>query len=137
MSPCQLTRRAASIVVVVLIGGAQLGCGGGAGNSTTVRGTISYNGKPVTFGAINFFRAGTRPLGGAINSDGSYECQLPLGEYQVRVDTPPPLPPNYKEGDPIPQTPRPVPEKYASFATSELKATITAESPQQLDFVLP
>jgi hypothetical protein len=112
------------------------GCGGG---DPTVSGKITFNGKPVTDGIINFQAKGSKPLGGGINSDGMYTFELPPGEYQVRIDAPPPYPPGWKEGDPLPPLgPRPVPEKYASFNSSGLKANITGnEDPQTVDFVLP
>jgi hypothetical protein len=113
------------------------GCDDGVA-TTTVRGKISYNNNPVTFGVINFKAAEGQPLGGEINPDGSYQFELPLGDYQVRIDSPPQMPAGYKEGDPLPQLPpRQAPARYANFATSGLTATIGAESPQQLDFALP
>ncbi|HEX6961089.1 MAG TPA: hypothetical protein VF175_04430, partial [Lacipirellula sp.] len=64
------------------------GCGGGE-PVTEVHGTITFNGKPVTAGLINFQAEGGQPLGGEIQSDGTYRYELPPGEYQVRIDTPP------------------------------------------------
>ncbi len=115
-----------------------VGCGGRE-NTTTVNGTISFNRKPVTSGIINFLPRGGRPLGGGINSDGTFSFELPPGEYQVRIDTPSPLPDGWKEGQPLPTLPpRQVPEKYASFNSSGLTANITgAEDPQSVDFILP
>jgi hypothetical protein len=115
-----------------------VGCGDG-NNTTTVSGTISFNGKPITSGVINFLAQGARPQGGGINADGSYSFELPPGEYQVRIDTPQPLPEGWKEGQPLPKLPpRQVPEKYASFNSSGLKANITGnEDPQTVDFKLP
>src|SRR5262245_29496822 len=82
------------------------GCGK-SGNTTTVSGNISYNGKSVPGGLINFLAQGARPQGGAINPDGTYSFELPPGDYQVRIDTPPPLPAGWKEGDPASKLPRP------------------------------
>ncbi len=113
------------------------GCGGGP-DTTTVRGKVTYKGAPVTYGLINFSTGSGQPIGGTIQPDGSYEYQLPPGEYRVRVDAPEKVPEAYKEGDPQPPpSPRLVPEKFADFEASGLTATIGGESPQQLDFKLP
>lgn len=114
------------------------GCGGNG--ATEVHGTINSNGKPVTFGRINFQPAEGHPLGGAIEPDGTYRYELPPGEYKVRIDAPSPTA-VYKEGDPPPtpgrQEPRQAPAQYASFETSGLSLTVGSESPQEHDFSLP
>jgi hypothetical protein len=123
--------------LALVAGTLSVGCGGGP-NTTTVQGKITYKGVPVTFGIINFQPAGGKPLGGEIMADGNYEFDLPPGEYQVRIDSPPEMPPGYKEGDPPPKLgPRQLPANYANYATSGLTATVGTESPQQLDFSLP
>jgi hypothetical protein len=113
----------------------QAGCSGSDGG-TVVRGLVTMDGKPVTSGGIFFQAAGARPLGGPIGADGNYEYELPPGEYQVRIDAPAPVPANHKDGDPLPQLPRLAPEKFASFSSSGLTATVAAESPQELNFPL-
>jgi hypothetical protein len=115
-----------------------VGCGQSDGQ-TTVIGTIAYNGKPVTSGIINFLKQGGRPEGGGISADGSYSFALPPGDYQVRIDSPPPLPEGWKEGQPLPKLPpRQLPEKYASYSTSGLNASVTGnDDPQTIDFTLP
>jgi hypothetical protein len=73
-----------------------------------------------------------------IQSDGTYSFDLPAGEYKVRIDTPPALPAGWKEGDPAPPpAPRLVPEKYASYTSSGLTATINDSGSQTVDFTLP
>jgi hypothetical protein len=114
------------------------GCGGGEA-TYSVSGKVTYQGQPVTGGLINFLASGQQPLGGAIESDGSYAFDLPAGEYQVRIDTPPEMPSTWKEGDQ--QTtlgPRQVPEQFASYSTSGLQATVSDDSStHQIDFHLP
>ncbi len=100
------------------------GCGNGSGTAT-VSGKITYQGKPVTNGLINFMPSTGRPLGGGIRPDGTYEFRLPPGEYKVRIDTPPALPQGWKEGDPPPKMgPRQVPYQYGHFQTSGLTASV-------------
>jgi hypothetical protein len=112
-----------------------MGCG--SKETGSVHGTITSGGKPLTSGLINFQPAQGQPLGGAINADGTFEFELPPGQYKVRVDAPGVMPP-YKEGDPEPKPgPRLAPAKYANYETSGLSITVTGESPQQQDFDLP
>jgi hypothetical protein len=115
-----------------------LGCGGGP-PTVDVSGTATIGGKPISGGLINFQVAGERPLGGAIGPDGTFRFELPPGEYQVRIDTPPALPPGWKEGDPLPRPgPRQVPMQYGTFATSGLKASVPADAGAvELEFALP
>jgi hypothetical protein len=114
-----------------------IGCGPGAATKN-VAGTITYQNKPVTSGLINFMPEKGRPLGGGIESDGTYSVKLPPGKYQVRIDAPAPLPEGFKEGMPMPKLGPPlVPEKYANFASSGLTATVSDAGSQQIDFKLP
>lgn len=117
-----------------LVGLLLAGCGGES--TTTLQGKITHQGKPVTAGVINFQKSGTT-LGGAIGADGAYSFALPAGEYQIRIDAPGVTPP-WKEGDPEPKpAPRLAPARYASYESSGLTVTVTAESPQQHDIELP
>jgi hypothetical protein len=110
------------------------GCGGDA--MTTVSGNITYNGKPVTNGLINFQPAQGKTYGGPIASDGSYSYEIPPGEYRVRIDAPGPAP-AWEEGQPEPKpVPRLAPEKYADYKTSGLTAKVTDAGDQTVDFKL-
>jgi hypothetical protein len=137
MSMIRSNREFVVRAISVALGGLLLvGCGDGA-STTTVQGKISYKGTPPVHGVINFAVAGQRPMGGFINPDGTFQVELPPGEYQVRIDSPPRIPDGVKEGDPLPKLePRLIPEKFADFESSGLTATIGSESPQQLDFLL-
>lgn len=122
--------------VLVLLAISLVGCGSGD-SGAKVQGKVTYNGKPVTSGLINFKGSRTQPYGGALKPDGTFEFELPVDDYQVRIDAPPEMPAGLKEGDPIPKLgPRLAPEKYAGFNTSGLTAKVTGESPQQLNFDL-
>lgn len=127
----------AAVLGVVASCGLLAGCNGGEAEAT-VRGKVTFQDKTVDSGLINFLAPGGRPLGGGLQSDGTYELQAPPGEYRVRIDAPPPVPESWKEGDPPPKLgPRLVPEKFASYETSGLTATVTGEGEQTIDFPLP
>ena len=113
------------------------GCGGGEGG-TTVTGQVTYKGAPVPMGVINFFStAGGRPIGTALTPEGNYSLQLPAGDYKVVVLTSnPPVPAGWKEGDPLPQPPVKVPQKYALPETSPLAATVPEGRSFEQDFAL-
>ena len=119
-----------------------IGCGGGPA-TTNVSGTVTFEGKPVTSGLINFRApSGGRPLGGGLQSDGAYEAELPAGDYLVRIDSPPEYSQEVDaEGRlavPKEVSPRQLPIEYASFEGSGLTATVSAdESSQQINFKLP
>lgn len=126
--------RRSGLALLTLVG--LLGCSGGDASSLT--GAVTIKGAPVTTGVIGFRREGVPVAGGPINADGSYSVTLSPGEYKVRIDAPAPLPPGWKEGQPLPPaTARLVPENYANFDTSGLTATVTGESSQKVDFALP
>jgi hypothetical protein len=126
------------LLLVALFSSSLVGCNRGWATKN-VSGAIAYQNKPVTSGVINFLPEKGRPLGGGIESDGTYSVKLPPGKYQVRIDAPAPPPAGFKEGMPMPKlTPPLVPEKYANFASSGLTATIEEQgSSQQVDFKLP
>lgn len=108
-----------------------IGCDGSPA-TYTVSGSVSYQGKPVTGGLINFMPTAGQPLGGRINEDGTYSYRLPAGEFKVRIDTPPPMPEGWEEGDPLPKPkPRQVPEKFGQYRSSGLTTTVDAGSSSQ------
>jgi hypothetical protein len=137
-----------SVVVALSATAFLTGCGDGE-STTTVQGTITFNDKPVTTGLINFMPSQGKPLGGDIQSDGTYSFDLPPGEYKVRIDSPPPIPAGLQEGSAVtsntPSLPGPsakpgqgqVPPQFASYDTSGLTLTVGDESPQQHDIKLP
>ncbi len=103
-----------------------------------VQGTVTYTGKPLEHGMINFLATGARPIGAPIASDGTYSVELPPGQYAVIVIAPPKLPGGFQEGEPLPPPdPNAVPAKYSRPETSGLSATIELlETPQTVDFEL-
>ena len=113
----------------------------GCGESKSVQpvtGTVTYQGKPLDHGMVSFFPAGARPIGAPIGSAGTYQCELPPGQYQAIVVAPPKLPEGFKEGDRLPPPdPNALPAKFGRQQSSGLSATITLQSePQVVDFSL-
>jgi len=125
-------------VVLLLVGVMALalpGCGPGSGGLAVVKGKISYKGKPVPNGTINFLPSdGNKPSAtGEIQSDGSYELKTYLsnkpsngaviGQHKVVIVA------MMDMGNALPEqrTPLPppiVPVKYTSPATSDLTANV-------------
>ena len=124
----------AALVPVLL-----LGCG--KTQSASVRGTVTYNGKPLTTGSVTFHPVTDGPVAiGDIQSDGTYSLQtgtesgLGPGEYRVTVVATGPIPP------PTPQNTEPLPEllipaRYADVTTSGIQRTVAAGS-NQIDLSL-
>jgi len=114
-----------------------VGCGGGP-QTFQVTGKVTFQDKPVDQGLINFRSSNGTLYGGGLQQGGLYECVLPLGDFEVRIDAPVPLPNGWKEGDPLPVNPRRlVPLKYANFRSAGLKATVSAEpSSHEIHFEL-
>src|SRR5438105_417363 len=84
-------RPKAGLVFLLLL--AIPGCGGGR-TTTTVTGTVSYQGKPLPVGTVRFYGSNDQVASGLIGDDGSYEAKdVPLGLVKVAVTTPPPPPP--------------------------------------------
>ncbi len=132
MPMCRAFALPLSCVVLALAAG----CGGPS--TTTVSGKITYAGKPAASGLINFRAEGQKPLGGGIQPDGTYQFDLPLGDYQVRIDTPPAMPADWKEGDPPTKMgPRLIPDKYGDFVGSGLTVTVEDSGSQEVNFNLP
>jgi hypothetical protein len=111
------------------------GCGGSSDGLAVVKGKITYNGKPVPNGTVNFLPDdGNKPSAtGEIQADGTYALQTFLGsrpsegavigKHKVVVvamqDMATRLP---EERSPLP--PPIVPIKYTSPATSDLAAQV-------------
>lgn len=126
------------------------GCGESGPHVVRVEGRVTYNGKPVGEGVVQFLphsnsaQTPARPGAGHLQADGRYSMQsyggregvLP-GEYQVaiaafeysKIKFPPE--PNHK----MEYT---VPARYTQAATSDLKAIVPedAKTPLRIDFDL-
>jgi hypothetical protein len=106
------------------------GCGSDQLKTAVVRGTVTYNGKPVPNGTISFVPVSGPNATGEIQPDGTYTLTTyrkgdgaVLGQHTVVIvameDTSKRLP---EERNPLP--PPIVPLKYTSLATSDLRADV-------------
>jgi len=103
------------------------GCGGRS-NQREVVGAIAWKGAPLSNSVVRFFPATGRPLGAAVQSDGTFKLLVPPGEYTVTIETGLNLPETWKEGDPIPPNQPYVPDRYRSRQSSDLRVVVEAGS---------
>ena len=116
---------AAAVALAALLLPTGLGCGGGP---VTVRGTVKFEGQPVTEGTVQFNDEKTGSRAEAeLQPDGTYTATLPPGTYKVIVL--PPLVVETGSGMPDPRYKkvRNIPQKYRSTATSGLTATVAPD----------
>jgi hypothetical protein len=111
------------------------GCGGGSEGLAVVKGKVTYNGKPVPNGTVNFMPsdANKPSASGEIQPDGSYSLQTyvrnrpsegaVIGEHKVVIVAMQDMAARLPEQR-IPLPPPIVPVKYTSPATSDLKAEV-------------
>jgi hypothetical protein len=109
------------------------GCGSDQLKTAIVRGTVTYNGKPVPNGTISFIPTSGPSATGEIQPDGSYTLTTyrkgdgaVLGRHTVVIvamqDMSGRLP---EQRNPLP--PPIVPVQYTSLATSDLRAEVKDE----------
>lgn len=135
-------RSVASLAVVGLCAALLTGCGGSGEelpDTAPVRGKVTYNGKPLPGGTVMFHpqqEGQGNPATGDIQEDGTYELTTyntkdgaVLGPHKVTVQVFPGqrgFPEHPLAGLPgaEDQIPSPIPEKYTSVETTDLKATV-------------
>ena len=117
------------------------GCGKSGEPVGTVSGKITYQGQPVTEGSVSFNNDRLGASGtGEIQPDGTYQLAtqgagLPPGSYKVCI-----VPPMEEQSTSSqlaaslePKEMPDIPQKYRSFQTSDLEATVQ-EGTNELDF---
>ena len=91
----------------------------------SVAGKVTLGGAPLTAGAVQFTNQAAG-VGATVELDtsGSYQLEtLPVGEYQVAIQPPPPPAPHEMDRPAPPRNA--IPAKYQTVETSGLNATIT------------
>lgn len=122
------------LLVAVVVAGIS-GCGNPS-NTVSVSGRISYQGNPLTNGAVTFFPQSGRPVIESISATGDYTAELPPGEYTVVINVAADRPAAYKEGDIVPPPKFVLPDQYTTRAKSTLKATVAPGQAEPINFEL-
>lgn len=128
-------RRPVAFAVAAALSLVAGGCGGTDvehPETTPVKGTVSYKGKPLDSGTISFVSDGGHTASGPIKSDGTFDLSTfgegdgaVLGHHRVRVvannqpvDVMPGSSPGYKPTKDL------IPKKYGDAASSGVEATV-------------
>jgi hypothetical protein len=117
-------------VAAWLLAGLLAGCGDGRPKTAVVRGTVTYKGKPVPNGTINFIPAVGPASSGEIGPDGAYTLTTfrtgdgaVLGTHKVVIVAMQALGDKAVEAwTPLP--PPIVPMKYTSLGTTDLTGEV-------------
>jgi hypothetical protein len=122
MSRVDLARRGVGAALLLVL---FTGCGPGRGE---LKGTVTYQGKPLRTGTVTVFGGDGMPRQSQIKEDGSYAIpDIQAGAIKAAVVSTDPV--QNQPSQRIPGTPRPkierggwfpIPEKYSDVATSEL-----------------
>lgn len=136
-----------SVMVCFAVAILAAGCSGPSQLETApVKGTVTYKGKPLTFGNVSFRPAAGSPSTGRIQADGTFTLSTYdegdgaiIGLNQVSISAT--ERDAGKEGEVDPNTELTVsksliPEKYTSFATSELTAEVKGGADNEFNFEL-
>ena len=118
-----------------------MGCGDRGPKLASVRGTVTYKGKPVPNGTVTFIPASGQHATGEIRPDGSYtltsfrpgDGAIP-GTYKVVVVAIQDMTGRLPE-DRTPLPPPIVPNKYTSIATTDISVEVK-EGENQIDLPL-
>jgi hypothetical protein len=118
------------------------GCGSGRPKCVVVSGVVTYRGKPLEGATVTFIPAKSRPASGFTDVQGRFTLQtfsagdgVVLGEHVVCV-TKTVVDPTITEKTPYPRTTSLLPSRYGTPVRSPLKATVTAEGPNDFKFDL-
>src|SRR5262249_10148968 len=104
-------------------------------NTVPVHGTVTLRSQPLEKAGLIFFSDQGRPVSADV-SNGAYQAEVPPGDYVVSVTIPVELPPNYKEGAPMPPPKVALPEQYTTRVKTPLKATVSPGQSEPIDFDL-
>ena len=119
-----------------------VGCGKSGPKTYPVEGTVTYQGKTLPTGIVEFIpeAKGVKVFAAKIESNGHYRTEVAEGHYAVRIRMNALLrgrgtveQDEGRDAD-VPVVDWLIPEKYSDTATSELTADVKAEKNQTIDF---
>ena len=89
--PLHSLRTARPAVLAALIAGLILSAGCGGTSKTSVKGKVTYAGKPLAWGMVTLVSADGATAAGFIDHDGNYSVDgVPTGPVKIGVDSPDP-----------------------------------------------
>lgn len=120
-------------MLLLLAVGLLVGCASGPNEPTpvTVTGTVLLDGKPLESGTITFSATDGRPPAEGTIANGAYSLKVPPGERRVEIRRYVDLKDKKGPGGET-LTMDTIPSKYNNEST--LKATVTAEGPNEFGF---
>ena len=130
-----MTARVLGWVATLILLAVAPGCSGTAGPPVApVSGKVSFEGKPVAKGTVNFISDAGFGASAPLNSDGTFTLKsehgnaVPLGNYKLSITPPPPaIDPSLPAGGSAPPVEAPdIPKKYREITTSGLTAVVAA-----------
>ena len=127
-----------SLLIIILV---SLLTGCGQSSESTVRGTVTFDGKPLSTGMVAFHspKDGGATSYGQILANGSYEIRtgkrlgLVAGEYVATVVATEPMTPKLAAGMEKPK--QITPARYANTTTTDLRCTVKPGA-NNIDFAL-
>lgn len=137
LPPAFLWRRRTAVLAIIVMTGGAVGCDSASQNLIAVEGQVTYKESPIASGAVMFFPAAGRPTIATSDASGRYTTKLPPGEYKVTVTMSVQLPPNWKEGDPVPPQTLQIPPQYTTRVRTPLLTTVTPSGAEPTNFDLP
>lgn len=120
------------------------GCSDDGPKTYPVKGTVSYQGKPLPLGTVMFVPLDGPPATSTINSGGSYSLQAVAGTHKVEIIAMPPVVGGKADpakeggydytGATIPKSL--IPEKFNRYETSGIEVQVQAIDENRIDLTL-
>jgi hypothetical protein len=137
-----IIKRLAAILSLLLGLTLAAGCGSGRPKCVSISGVVTYRGKPLEEALVIFIPPKSRPATGITDAQGHFKLQTfaagdggVLGDHVVCI-TKTVVDPTAAQKSPYAKTKSLLPADYGSPIKSPLKATVTAEGPNEFKFDL-
>jgi hypothetical protein len=139
---CLISNRLAAILFLLACLTLTAGCGSGRPKCVAISGVVTYRGAPVPEATVIFIPPKSRPATGLTDTQGRFKLQTfsagdggVLGDHVVCV-TKTVVDPTAATTSPYSKTKSVLPARYGTPVKSPLKATVTAEGPNEFKFEL-